>query len=186
MSAAPIAEIDALLANAEVAYMIVGSIASTYHGPPRTTQDVDVVVELDDRSVSRLLESVDRGRYYVPDALAHAAVARGGQFNLVDLRTGWKIDLIVRRDRPFSREEFARRQRVVVEGVEAFMATAEDTVLSKLEWARMSESDRQVGDAASVLAVAGDQIDDTYLDRWAETLGIAKLLSAARSRARSG
>jgi len=183
VNAAPIGEIDALLCQAGVDYMIVGSMASTYYGPPRTTQDVDVVVELDEASASRLLASIDRDRFYVAEVAAREAVARRGQFNLVDLRTGWKIDLIVRRDRPFSVEEFSRRQRAVVEGVEVFMATAEDTVLSKLEWALMSESDRQVGDAAAVLTVASNRIDNAYLDRWAEVLGIAKLLSEARSRA---
>lgn len=163
--------------------MVVGSIASTFHGPPRTTRDIDIVVELDDASLAMLLERIDRDRFYVPDGAAADAVATTGQFNLVDLRTTWKIDLMVRRDRSFSREEFRRRQSVVVDDVELFVASAEDTVLAKLEWAVAGGSDRQITDAASVLASVGDGIDVAYLDRWAVELGVVGALARARAEA---
>jgi len=173
-----------LLGEAGVRYMIVGSMASTYYGPPRTTQDIDVVVELTASSLSQLLGVVDRDRYYVAEDAAASAVAKGGLFNIIDLRTTWKFDLIIRRDRPFSREEFARRRSVSIDGVRVEMASPEDTVLSKLEWASAGESDRQLRDAASVLEVVGTAIDDAYLDVWAEDLGVAALLERARHLAR--
>jgi hypothetical protein len=66
-------------------------------------------------------------------------------------------------------------------GVDVYVATAEDTVLAKLEWAAMGGSDRQVADAATVLAVRGSDIDDDYLDRWAAELGVTDLLERARA-----
>ena len=65
-------------------------------------------------------------------------------------------------------------------GVEVCVASAEDTVLAKLEWAASGESDRQVADAAAVLAVGADALDHDYLDRWAAELGITELLARAR------
>jgi hypothetical protein len=174
-----------MLDEVGIPHMVVGSFASTFHGPPRSTRDIDIVVELTEDSLRALLNAVDRARYYVADTAARVALNTAGQFNLVDLRSGWKIDFIVRKDRPFSREEFARREAVTMDGVAVFVATAEDTVLSKLEWAARGGSERQVADAASVLAVAGPSIDDGYLDRWASELGVQDLLATARRDAKS-
>jgi len=186
MSEAPIAEIVALLDRAGLDYMIVGSHASMFHGAPRSTQDLDIVVELRPASLGTLLQLVDRERFYVPDAAARDAVENDDQFNLIDLETGWKIDVIVRHHRPFSEEEFGRRQRALIGGSDVFVASAEDTVLSKLAWAAQSGSDRQVNDAAWVLAVQGASIDQPYVDHWARELDLVELLDQARRIADGG
>ncbi len=172
--------IVALLEDAAVPYMVVGSIASTFHGPPRATRDIDLVVELDERALDRLLATIDPTRFYVPTTTARLEVSAVGQFNIVDLLAGWKYDLIIRKERPFSREEFRRRTLVDMDGLAVHIATPEDTILSKLEWSAAGASDRQLADAVSVLAVAGERIDDAYLDRWAPELGVVDLLAAAR------
>jgi hypothetical protein len=102
------------------------------------------------------------------------------QFNLIDVTTGWKVDLMIRKDRAFSRSEFGRRTRIRMLDVDLWVATAEDTVLAKLEWAAMGSSDRQVVDAATVLSVNAGELDDGYLDHWAANLGISDLLARAR------
>lgn len=163
--------------------MVVGSFASSEHGLPRATRDLDVVVEIDGRQLQDLLASLDERSYYFPREAAAHAVAHEGQFNLVDLRGGWKIDLIVRRQRPFSESEFGRRVPTVVDGVHTWVASAEDTVLSKLEWAKLGGSERQLADVAGVLSIRGAEIDDAYLDRWAPELGVVELLAQARAMA---
>jgi hypothetical protein len=175
-----LAEIIGHLENADIPHMAVGSFASSFHGEPRSTQDIDLVIDPTEQSLERFLSSLDRGRFYVPEALARAEYRQHGQFNVIDMDTGWKIDLVLRKDRPFSVEEFSRRRAVTIEGVEVHVATPEDTVLAKLEWARMGASDRQLADAAAVLAALRDQIDYAYLDRWAEELGVTDLLGQAR------
>jgi hypothetical protein len=90
-------------------------------------------------------------------------------------------DLIIRKDRPFSQEEFSRRTPATALGIDVHLATAEDAVLAKLEWAAMGGSDRQVRDAATVLAVRAGDLDQDYLDRWASELGVADLLARART-----
>ena len=132
----PLGRIVALLDRARIPHMLTGSFASTFHGPPRSTRDIDVVI---DPTPERLLEELAPDRYYVSATAAREALALRRQFNVVDLETGWKIDLIIRKDRAYSREEFARRQP-------ARVASAEDTVLSKLEWAKAGESERQLRD----------------------------------------
>lgn len=90
--------------------------------------------------------------------------------NVIDVETGWKADLIVRKDRPFSREEFDRRVPATIGGVEMYVATAEDTVLAKLEWRKESRSEQPFRDIVGVLSA--QDVDVDYLTRWAEQLGI--------------
>ena len=86
------------------------------------------------------------------DAAQRALVDRT-QFNAIEAATGWKVDFLVRRDRPFSRAELARRIRVDLFGTAAWLASPEDTIIAKLEWATASGSDQQLRDVAGMLAV---------------------------------
>jgi hypothetical protein len=167
------------LDEAGVPYMLVGSFASMSHGAPRATQDIDIVIDPTPESLDRFLAGQESGGLYVSPS-AREALANRDQFNLIESTTAWKVDLIVRKDRPFSLTEFARRTPVRVFGVDLYLATAEDTVLSKLEWAAMGQSDRQIADAATVLEVRGDELDHEYLERWAAELGVTELLERAR------
>ena len=177
-----LATIVAHLDAAGIAHMLAGSMASSFHGEPRSTQDIDLVIDPDPQSLTRFVEGLDPRRFYVSDA--QTALRHRSQFNVIDTKTGWKVDLIIRKDRPFSREEFARRQTVDLLGVTAHLATAEDTILAKLEWAQAGGSERQVADVVAMLAIGGNALDDTYLDRWATELGVSDLLGQARLLAR--
>jgi hypothetical protein len=176
-----LADIVRALDAAGIGHMVAGSLASTHHGEPRSTQDIDLVIDPDESALAAFVESLDRERFYVGDA--HGAFERRDQFNVIDLNTGWKVDLVIRKDRAFSRSEFARRQSVVIAGVQTAVATAEDTILAKLEWARAGGSERQRRDVIAMLAVQRDKLDIGYLDRWAEALGVAADLEAARREA---
>lgn len=162
------------LEDAGVPYMVAGSLASTFHGRPRTTEDIDLVVELDAAALLRVL-SLDPERYYVSEEAASDALRRESQFNVIDMETGWKADLIVRKSRPFSETEFSRRERVRLLGVDCHVASAEDTILAKLEWAKQGESERQLRDVVGVLSTRGDDLDVEYIEKWADALGIRDL-----------
>jgi hypothetical protein len=173
-------EVVRTLDDARIPHMLVGSFASTSYGAPRATQDIDIVIDPTREALDRFVTAFDHDRIYVSSA-AREALASRDQFNLIDVKTGWKVDLIIRKDRAFSRSEFARRTRARLLDVDVCLATPEDTVLAKLEWAALSGSDRQVADAAGVLAVGADALDDEYLDRWAAELGVTELLARARA-----
>lgn len=165
--------------------MVSGSVASTRHGQARATQNIDNVIDPTPAQIAPLVDLIGRrgpedAELYVDDA--HAAMAHRSQFNVLDPTTGWKVDLIVRKDRPFSVIELARRQPATIEGVPIHLVTAEDSLLSKLEWSQANESERQLRDAASILAVQGDELDWAYLERWALELGVTDLLAEMRRR----
>jgi hypothetical protein len=95
-------------------------------------------------------------------------------FNIIDLETGWKIDMIIRKARVFSQGEFGRRQRVSVQGLSVFVASAEDAVISKLEWSKLAPSHRQIEDVAGILRIRWQSLDRAYLERWVCELGLEK------------
>jgi hypothetical protein len=174
--------IDAL-EKSHISYMLTGSFASSYHGSPLATQDIDLVIEADESRVRAFSRSLPRGEYYVDEDAAVDALKSESQFNVIDLATGWKIDLIIRKSRPFSREEFDRRIAAEFEGTRLSIASAEDVILAKLEWSKSGASSRQIDDVAALMRVRGSDLDMTYLQRWVHVLGVDAEWSAARSRA---
>lgn len=165
---------------AGVEYMVCGSVASIIHGVPRSTQDVDLVVLLTEKELPRLVAAFPEDEFYLSESAAKDAIRLQSQFNVIDLQTGWKADLIVRKNRAFSRTEFERRQRADVLGTQAWVASPEDTVLAKLEWSARSESSRQLNDVRGVISVSASSLDWDYLEQWAQALGVSELLRSIR------
>ncbi|HEX2188921.1 MAG TPA: hypothetical protein VHG51_08495 [Longimicrobiaceae bacterium] len=163
-----------------IPYMLTGSFASSYHGAPRATQDIDVVISATPEQLTRLVELLPRAEYYVDRGAALEAHRMQGQFNVIDLATGWKVDLMMRKSRPFSQEEFARRYVVDFGGIRLSVATAEDVLIAKLEWAKLGASQRQIEDAASILRIRLTDIDQQYISRWVRQLRLDEQWEAAR------
>ena len=155
----------------EIHYMVTGSFASNVHGVPRTTYDADIVIETSQRSLEGFLQSLGEG-FYVDPETAREARANRTMFNLIHLETGFKVDLIVKKDRPFSEQEFSRREKISFLGEPCWFATAEDVILAKLEWSKQSESEKQFVDALNIAKVQGGRLDAGYLKKWARELGV--------------
>jgi hypothetical protein len=116
-------------------------------------------------------------RYYVSPEAAREPLNRRSLFNIIDFAEGWKADLIVRKERPFSAEEFRRGQPGMLRGHPMSMTSPEDVILAKLEWNELMPSERQVRDAFNVVVVQGPKLDRDYLREWAPALGVAGQLA---------
>jgi hypothetical protein len=175
--------ITAALHQAGIAYMLSGSFASAYYGAPRSTQDIDLVIQANPAQLRAFVQSLPGNEYYVDVDAALEAQKRRSLFNVIDLASGWKIDLIIRKLRPFSEEEFRRRQQVNLDGTPLFLASAEDVVISKLEWSKLARSQRQIEDVAAILRVRWVELDLSYLEKWILELGLSKEWNDARRAA---
>jgi hypothetical protein len=161
------------LEAAGIPYMVVGSVAGSFHGEPRTTIDIDIVIDPTRESLARFVESLPTADFYVAADAAIEALARRTSFNVIEHATGWKVDLLIRKDRPFSRAEFERRVRAPLLGRPTPIATAEDVVIAKLEWAKAGESERQLRDVAGIFAASGETLDMEYLAGWIAELDLS-------------
>ena len=155
-----------------VPYMVTGSLVSSVHGVPRATQDIDVVVDPTREQLSALMEHFGEPTYDSDKDDAFDALRRRSMFSVIDRRGIWKIDFIVRKERPFSHREFDRRQLIDILGVSLYAATPEDMLLAKLEWAKLGESERQIRDAAGIIQIQGASLDIGYVERWVAALNI--------------
>jgi len=156
----------------DLTYYLTGSMASNYWGIPRTTHDLDFVIQLPPSAVADIVR-IFSGDYYIEEAAVRAAYQPPYQFNAIDQRSSLKVDFWFPKPDPFDREILRRRVRVTLFGEAAWIATAEDIILHKLVWNRITPSERQLSDAAGVVAVQAHAVDKAYLAHWAETLGLA-------------
>lgn len=177
-------EVVEILEDSGVPHMLTGSLASAYYATPRATQDVDLVIDTDPAALERVVVKLSEAGYYVDKAAALAALESKGQFNAIDPGGGWKVDLIIKKDRSFSRTEFDRRISASMLGVEVSLASLEDVLLAKLEWSQMGDSELQRRDVVQLLERAGERLDVAYVERWVLDLGLSDEWKNARERAR--
>lgn len=167
-----------------VEYMIGGSQASMYYGEPRLTRDVDVVVGLPLGDLPGFLGRFSADEFYVDAKTAREAVQTSGQFNIIHSSSGLKIDVYVNPDTPYDRTRLARRQKLpLFPGVDAYFARPEDVILYKLLYYRQGRSEVHVRDVLGILAVSGPELDEQYIGKWADRLGLRKIWEQIRRQA---
>ena len=177
-----------LLEELGVPHYVGGSFASSAHGVARASLDVDVVADLAPEQVQAFVSGL-QGAYYVDEARVRAAVEFRRSFNLIHLATMFKIDVFMTRGRAFDRESLGRARREAFsadpKAPRVLVASAEDTVLAKLEWFRKGGgvSERQWADVVGVLKLGGPNLDVGYLRRWAGALRVTDLLERALDEA---
>jgi hypothetical protein len=174
-----------LLEELGLRYHLGGSLASSIHGVPRQTRDIDVVLDLDRTAVDRLLSGLGAEFFVQADAV-RAAVRDRRSFNVIHLDSGLKIDFFVQGGGAFDLEELRRSQRQVLQAAperSVMVKSAEDTILRKLQWYRSGGeiSDRQWTDVLGIVGTIGSSLDEVYLRRWAAELGVTDLLDRALS-----
>jgi hypothetical protein len=168
-----------------IPYMLTGSLAASFYGRPRTTHDADIVIDPSPAQLAALTDELAASGFYVDHERARESLRERRQFNVVEMTHACKIDLIIRKDRPFSRAEFDRRRPARVRPDRVLsLVSPEDAILSKLEWAhRSGDSERQLRDAAGVLELVPD-LDRDYIHRWAKALDVVGLWEQLLSEAR--
>jgi hypothetical protein len=177
-------EVIGVFERLEIPHALGGSWASSLLGRMRFTQDADLSVEPFPGKEDAFCESFGSD-YYLSRAAVRQALRERGSFNIVNTRIGFKVDVFIRKDRPFDQSVMQRRRRVPLPDSPdqtLSLVTPEDIILLKLEWYRLGgeSSDRQWGDVLGVFQVQAEKLDQAYLDRWANELKVTDLLERAR------
>ncbi|MFV2073422.1 MAG: hypothetical protein ACC742_12320 [Thermoanaerobaculales bacterium] len=164
------------LTDLGIPYIITGSMATIAYGEPRFTNDIDVVIRLFEHQVTGLCDAFPAGEFYISHASVREALQHHSQFNILHPGSGLKIDVMVADNSDFNQSRFARAHPLsVAPNVNVVFASPEDVIIKKLEFFRQGGSDKHLRDIAGVLAVMDDQIDRTYIERWARQLGLTNI-----------
>jgi hypothetical protein len=168
----------------DIAYRIVGSVASSTQGMMRATLDVDMVAALNVEHISQLGVQL-KSQYHVDEELMREALTRGSSFNLIHLETMIKIDVFLLGERLYDRVSFTRKRLETIEDLVLSFKTPEDIILGKLEWFTQTDktSERQWKDVIGLLKVQGSLLDFEYLRQWAKELAVDELLEQAFTEA---
>lgn len=166
-----------------IPYVVGGSYASSIHGEPRATRDCDFLIELDHEQTEQLIAAF-QDNFYISRTAVLEAVTLKRSFNIIHLQTGFKVDMFVSHGRDYDRERLRRGIDLKIADHSIRVSTAEDTILSKLEWYSLSPTDQQWRDVLGVLLVQTG-IDSGYLRFWARELGLVELLDKALEAVRA-
>ena len=158
--------------QADIPYMLTGSMAMNYYAQPRMTRDIDVVIAIGPEDVDRVA-ALFWPDYYVSEENIRESLAHESIFNLIHRESVIKVDCIIRKKIEYRQVEFGRRQVISILDFTTFIVSREDLIISKLFWAKDSHSELQLGDVRNLLATG---YDAAYLRRWTRELGLDTLL----------
>jgi len=159
-------------------YMMTGSMAMAVYAVPRMTRDIDIVIEYQPRDAERLAALFQPDCYVEVDSVREAAASQG-MFNIIHNEWFVKVDFIARKTEAYRKTEFERRRTIDVEGTAIAVAAPEDLILSKLYWAKDSESELQQRDVRQIIESNPD-LEWPYLEKWATVLGVGELLDRSK------
>jgi len=165
--------VAAFLESHGIRYRVVGSLASMAYGEPRFTNDIDILADLTPEHIGLFLEAFPPPDHYLSDMAMRSAIQQAGQFNIIHIPSGIKVDMIVLKPDDYSRTEIQRGRRLTSPGeFDVWFAAAEDVILNKLRYYREGGSEKHLRDIASMLMVQGDAIDRGYIAAWAARLEV--------------
>jgi hypothetical protein len=161
------------LESMAIPYRVVGSFASMAYGEPRFTNDIDILADVRQDHVAAFLEAFPAPEHYLSEAAMRAAIAQPGQFNIIHIPSGLKVDMIVLGTDDYARTEIQRGRRLTSPGeCDVWFASPEDVILNKLIYYREGRSEKHLRDIHSMLVIQQDAIDRDYIDSWAARLGV--------------
>ena len=172
-----------ILEKLNIPYLIGGSLASTLYGMVRTTQDSDIVAEMQLEHLVPFVTTL-RDEFYMDEEMIAESIQRHSSFNIIHRESMFKVDVFIPHPRPFLQSQLARAQKQTFQfenEVSANFCGPEDTILAKLEWYRLGGevSERQWRDILGVLKTRASKLDLGYLRKWANDLKVGDLLEQA-------
>jgi hypothetical protein len=154
-----------------IAFMLTGSMAMNYYAQPRMTRDIDIVIALAPGDTNKVVHLFTPD-YYVSREAVSSSIEHESLFNLIHHESVIKVDCIIRKNTPYRREEFERRQRIAIENFSTWIVRKEDLIISKLYWAKDSHSEMQLRDVKNLITTGCDR---GYIERWTTEIGVTDL-----------
>lgn len=167
-----------VLERLQISYMVVGGFAAIFHGEPRLTLGVDIVVDMKNTHIRSLVAAFPIAEYYLSEEAIRDSLESKHAFNIIQPGTGAKIDLVPLPRDLFTQAAFKRRRWLSFDehGHTAAFITTEDIVIAKLVAFRETQSDKHLRDARGVLVTQWGKLDLESVRRGATSVHMAETL----------
>ena len=162
------------LDKAGIPYMVSGGVAVSFWGFPRTTHDIDIVIEAQEKDKNKIIKIFEKD-FYISDEAVEEAIKNRFTFNIIDNKSGLKIDFWLLKKDAFGKSEFSRKIKERMFGEDIFIISPEDLVLCKLMGFEETKSGRRLQDAKSILQTS--RVDMKYIKSWAKKQGTIEILN---------
>ena len=169
------------LEQANISYMLTGSLAANFYTIPRLTRDIDIVIEINKFEIDKLLYAFQNEFYVDRDSIADS-MRHQGMFNIIHNDSVFKIDFIIRKDIAYRDTEFKRRQRILLDNSPIWIVAPEDLIISKLYWAKDSISEIQLNDIKNLFSSVKN-LDKNYIDKWVQELKLNSIYAKVQKDA---
>lgn len=171
-------EIIKILKNLKINYMIVGGFAVSFWGEPRSTHDLDIVIEIKSNNKENLIKIFRKNNYYIDETAIDEAIKLKRMFNVIHPESELKVDFWIIGNDQYSCEKFRRKTKQEIFGQNVYIVSPEDLILLKLEWYRKSQISKHFLDAQGIYKLQKDILDLHYLKKWATKLSVLTLLES--------
>jgi predicted nucleotidyltransferase len=168
------------LDQTNIPYMLTGSLAANFYAAPRMTRDIDIVLEILEDDISSFYSLFPADDFYIDRGAIEEAIKYQTMFNIIHKPSVFKIDFVVRKNSSYRSTEFQRKQQIDFEGTPIWIVSLEDLIISKLLWAKETQSDYQIRDVKNLLT-SGTNLDMEYLNDWVQSLGLHNVFAKANS-----
>ncbi|MTJ09849.1 hypothetical protein [Anabaena sp. UHCC 0204] len=178
-------ELHQLFESINIDYYVNRGVASSIHGEPRSTRDLDLVIEVKPNQIDLLVKNLEASGYYCPaSAVEDLQRDCGNMLNITHTETIANADIYITDNSPYSISQMNRRILINVDGIPVFwIASAEDIILQKLRWGKGSKSEKQWRDVLGIIKLQAENLDYSYLTEWAENLDLVADLSEVLTQA---
>lgn len=163
----------AVLDEAGIDYMIGGAVAVWPWGEPRSTQDIDIVIQLGIEHINALSKELEKVEIFLPpDIIMENLYETRGDLpiNAIHGASGYKAEMfLVREEDELRKAAFQRRVKVDFgpEVGEIYIHSPEDLIIYKMLYYSLSQQTKHIRDIGSIIKTIGEQLDYEYIQRWA-------------------
>jgi hypothetical protein len=164
-------------------YIVTGSFATNLYAVPRSTQDVDFVVDAEPEELKKLFSALPK-EIRVDPQMRFDTITYTYRYNLIVDGLPFGIELFLLTDDEHNQERFRRKRSGTVQGTTAHVPTVEDIIVQKVRWSAKANRAKDIQDVKAIIDAQGDNIDWAYVEGWCDRHGTRDLLEQLREEAR--
>ena len=171
------------LEKLKIPYLITGSIASMVYGEPRFTNDIDIIVDVEQTHLSEVKSCFPEADFYCDIDSMKKALEYRRQFNIIHPSSGLKVDVHISKRDDFDSSRFKHAKKLnITESKSANFVSPEDIIIKKMEFYQEGRSEKHLRDITSILKISGQEIDRKYISNWAEKLNLKEIWESIQKK----